>query len=143
MAPDERTGSHGSISAADPITREAIDALVSGTHGAPFDLLGPHHLESPATATSRPNQIRADTAHSRREEVEVATSKGSAPQLRATLVRTFIPGAHAMWVVPLPDPAIQLEDTPRDTTAEMLQMRQLHPAGLFSVVNALDFTQIP
>src|SRR5579859_7385366 len=54
---------------ADPLDSGAIEALVTGRHGSPFDVLGPH----------------------------TQTSQGQ----RIWIVRAFLPGVRAAWVVPL------------------------------------------
>ena len=57
----------------DPLDGGSIEALVSGRHGAPFDVLGPHMR--------------------------------TIQDQRAWIVRAFLPGARAAWVVPLADGA--------------------------------------
>ncbi|MEO7003259.1 MAG: hypothetical protein ABI274_15875, partial [Ktedonobacterales bacterium] len=98
----------------DPLDDGAITALVTGEHGAPFDVLGPRLV--------------------------------SLDGEQMWIVRAFLPGAQAAWVAPLepPDAIVERPGTPLPDGTTMavakreitppLPMRQLHPAGLFSLV---------
>ncbi len=88
---------------ADPLDGGSIEALVTGRHGAPFDVLGPH----------------------------LQTIQGQ----RVWIVRAFLPGARAAWLVPLADGRDGTDGAAHDgSSAEALPMRPIHPAGLFSLV---------
>lgn len=78
----------------DPLDRGAIEALVTGRHGAPFDVLGLHVM-----------------------------TMDDAP---VTIVRAFIPGAEAVWVVP--------QGESESALAKPLPMRRMRPEGLFSLI---------
>ena len=76
---------------------------MTGRHGAPFDVLGPH----------------------------LQTIQGQ----RVWIVRAFLPGARAAWLVPLADGRDGTDGAAHDgSSAEALPMRPIHPAGLFSLV---------
>ena len=86
------------MAVSDPLDHGAIEALIAGRHGAPFDVLGRH----------------------------VMTLEGE----QVTIIRAFVPGANALWVVPqspAPDGA---------QAGEPLPMKRLRPEGLFSLVLA-------
>ena len=86
------------MAVSDPLDHGAIEALIAGRHGAPFDVLGRH----------------------------VLTLEGE----QVTIIRAFVPGANALWVVPqspAPDGA---------QASEPLPMKRLRPEGLFSLVLA-------
>ncbi len=105
----------------DPLDRRAIEALVNGRHGAPFDVLGLRQT----TLDGQPVWI----------------------------VRAFLPGAQSVWVVPTEANAVAaaLDVSPdaghpsaQDDQSEKREkpqprpfpMRQIHPAGLFSLIVA-------
>ncbi|HEY7782644.1 MAG TPA: 1,4-alpha-glucan branching protein GlgB [Ktedonobacterales bacterium] len=117
--PDQEASPQETITL-DTLDRGAIEALVEGTHGAPFDVLGPHQLPA-----------------------------GSGTAYRY-VIRAFLPGARSAWVLPespggpMPDaPTDTGTDTgaeapPKPHTrahqAERLVMRRIDAAGLFSVI---------
>ncbi|HLY31024.1 MAG TPA: hypothetical protein VKQ36_08340, partial [Ktedonobacterales bacterium] len=99
----------------DPLDRRALEALIAGRHGAPFDVLGPR-------LTMLDGQ-------------------------RVWIVRAFLPSAQSVWVVPAEasDTSAEAGETPEAGGASgkrekprSLPMRQLHPAGLFSLVVASE-----
>jgi 1,4-alpha-glucan branching enzyme len=84
----------------DPLDQSAMDALVSGRHGGPFDVLGSH----------------------------LQTLDGCP----VWIVRTFQPGAISVAV--LPEPASSPSSDGKTQSPAALPMRQIHSAGLFSLV---------
>jgi 1,4-alpha-glucan branching enzyme len=78
----------------DPLDQASIGAVISGRHGAPFDVLGPHKLASGKSAR--------------------------------WVVRAFMPGVEAVWVVLRPSARS------RKTPIEPIPMTVLHDSGLFS-----------
>jgi 1,4-alpha-glucan branching enzyme len=82
------------LTLSDPLDHGAIEALVAGRHGAPFDVLGRH----------------------------LTMLQGE----QVTIIRAFVPGASAMWVV-----AAHTSDA---APSEPLPMKRLRPEGLFSLV---------
>src|SRR5690242_5294071 len=94
---------------ADPLDGGSIEALVTGRHGAPFDVLGPH----------------------------IQTIQGQ----RVWIVRAFLPGAQAAWLVPLRAGADGADGA--DGGTEPLPMRPIHPAGLFSLVAPAERAAAP
>ncbi|HEX6123505.1 MAG TPA: 1,4-alpha-glucan branching protein GlgB [Ktedonobacterales bacterium] len=76
----------------DPLDQATIGAIITGRHGAPFDVLGPHQV------------TRDDQSY--------------------WLVRAFLPGASAAWVVP--------RATEDGAEIAPIPMRLLHASGLFS-----------
>ena len=98
----------------DPLEPEIVEQIVSGRHGAPFDVLGPHFVQA-----------------------------GGVP---VWIVRAFLPGALAASVVPEGSSprrphAPQGVGAAQESVAAhgvlpapQISMRQIHPAGLFSMV---------
>jgi 1,4-alpha-glucan branching enzyme len=90
----------------DPLDAGNLEALVAGRHGAPFDVLGPHHL----VLHKRPYWV-----------IRAWIPGATAVTLRGAVAR---PGSGN---------AISAE-TVKETVDSGLPMKMLHPAGLFSVI---------
>ncbi len=87
----------------DPLDRGAIEAIVTGRHGAPFDVLGPRTMLLDGE--------------------------------NVWIVRAFMPGAAAVWLVPVGERAQTNAD---GAASDELPMLKLHEAGLFSVIELGD-----
>ena len=137
----------------DPIAPGAVAAIVAGTHGAAFDVLGPHRIEG-AAAPARPRDRSSGSSRSGARGQAAAQTK-QVNQERATpamsLVRAFLPGARAAWIVapphaaPAPAEGDAYEDMSGFTREKhaLLPMRQLDAAGFFSGIALADYTQTP
>ncbi len=87
----------------DPLDQQSLGAIISGQHGAPFDVLGPHRLEIDAL-----------------------------PDGSLWIVRAFVPGAEAVSVVPDLSP-YPLPDAGRGREASGVAEGQHGGAGRTSV----------
>jgi 1,4-alpha-glucan branching enzyme len=125
--------------APDPILQAAIEALISGTHGAPFDILGPHRIEPTASADARARQSHAGAEPTAEPTNARRRGEDATPALGVvSRVRVWLPAARAAWLVPL---ASQAEAS--GERQDPLPMQQLHSAGLFTLASPVNFTRVP
>src|SRR5579885_142985 len=94
----------------DPLDDGNRDALVGGRHGAPFDILGPHHII-----------VQSESCWVVRAFIPGATAVSLVPA--ATLAADAATGSD-----------VRAESLPTNPTIPTIPMRMLHPAGLFSVI---------
>ncbi|MGZ3602309.1 MAG: GlgB N-terminal domain-containing protein, partial [Ktedonobacterales bacterium] len=100
----------------DPLDQGNIEALVNGTHGAPFDVLGPRivHLQGRRVWVVRAFHPGATAVWAVPEPTAQPTSSDS------------VNGSHTSHPQP-----------------ESLPMHKIHPAGFFSLLYPLDSTASP
>jgi 1,4-alpha-glucan branching enzyme len=111
MAQDAHKSSQDAL--VDPLDAGNLEALVAGRHGAPFDVLGPHHL----VLHKKPYWV-----------------------IRAWIPGATAITLHRAVARPGSGKATSAE-TVKETVDSGLPMKMLHPAGLFSVMGQGE--QIP
>jgi 1,4-alpha-glucan branching enzyme len=107
------TTHHGST--VDPVDAAAMDAIVQGTHGAPFDVLGPHRV---GAGDDAPSAVRAFLPGARAAwVVPLADSSQDAPapeQARVAMRRLHPRGFFSAILSPLPGPGRYVLETEYD-----------------------------